>query len=98
MSGEAVEESKEARILRVMRLVLTGIIKDTATPPGMKHPLSERTIDDIRQCLALIAARERELALEEGRAQDMRPRFVDEPSASSAVPVGKIGRKKKGDS
>lgn len=98
MSGEPIEEGKEARILRVMRMVLTGIIKDTATPPGMKHPLSERTIEDIRQCLSLIAAREREVALEEGRPQDMRPHYADEPASSAAVPVSKIGRKKKSDS
>ena len=55
--------SKEREILVVMRKVLAQIIKDT-TPPSraMKHPLSEQTIQDVRQCLGLISARERELA------------------------------------
>jgi hypothetical protein len=95
VSENDITASREARILRVMRFVLTSVIKETATPPGMKHPLSEQTIEDIRQCLALIAARERELSEEEGRPQTDRPYFTDEPSTSATVPVEKIGRPKK---
>jgi len=67
--------SKEEQILRAVRLTLTCVIKDTATPPGMKHPLSEGTIEDLRQCLFLISAREQELAKETGRSMDMRPKM-----------------------
>ena len=59
--------SMEERILAAMKLTLTNVIRDTATPHGMPHPLSEATIEDIRQCLALISARERELAAAAGR-------------------------------
>jgi hypothetical protein len=97
MTNETPEESKEARILRVMRLVLAAVIKDTATPPGMRHPLSETTIEDIRQCLALIAAREREIAHGEGRTQELRPHFADEQQKKVAVPIGEIGKPKKKD-
>lgn len=79
------EVSTEERILRAVKLALTRVIKDTATPPGMTHPLKEGTIEDLRQCLVLISARERELAQAAGRAQDQRPRFVDEPSDSAVV-------------
>lgn len=87
-------ESKELRILRAMKATLTGVIKDTATTPGLKHPLSERTIEDIRQCLALISVRERELAVELGKPMDMRPQYADEPQKSTVVSLKSIGRPK----
>lgn len=80
-----VELSKEERILRAMKLTLAGVIRDTATPHGMRHPLSDATIEDLRQCLALISARERELAAEAGRDASARPRYVDEPSRAEQV-------------
>jgi len=86
---------KELRILRAMKATLTGVIKDTATQPGLRHPLSERTIEDIRQCLMLISARERELAEATGTPMDMRPHYVDEPQTSVVVPIKGIGRPKK---
>ncbi len=85
-------ESKEFQILKVMKLVLTDVVKDTATQPGLKHPLSERTVDGIRQCLKLITARERELVDESGKSMDMRPYYTDEPKKNVVVPITKIGR------
>ena len=90
-------ESKEYQILKAMKLVLTDIVKDTATQPGLKHPLSERTIEGIRQCLKLISARERELIEDAGKTMDMRPYYVDEPKKNVVVPITKIGRGKKKD-
>ena len=71
--------SMEERILKAVKLTLANVIKDTATPAGMRHPLSDGTIEDLRQCLALISARERELAEATGKSQAGRPRFADEP-------------------
>jgi hypothetical protein len=79
------ELSKEERILRAVKLALANVIKDTATPPGMRHPLSEGTIEDLRQCLALIAARERELAQAAGKPMRERPRYADDPEAQEKV-------------
>ena len=89
------DSSKEREILMVMRKVLAAIIKDT-TPPSraMKHPLSERTIEDVRQCLGLISSRERELADAAGIAQE-RPYFTDEKPSAEVVSIHKIGRAKK---
>jgi hypothetical protein len=89
--------SKEERILRVMKQVLTSVARDTATEPGMKHPLSEDTINDIRQCLLLISNREKELVEERGASMDMRPRFTDEPKPQGdvVVSIDSITRKKK---
>ena len=90
-------ENKEARILHVMRQVLTTIVKDTATAPGIKHPLSDATIEDIRQCLGLISTREQELLREIGVNNNMKPRFTDDPAAqeSVVVPIGKLKTRKK---
>ena len=74
--------SIEARILQSVKLTLTGVIRDTATPHGMRHPLSDQTIQDLRQCLALISARERELA---GQITNDKPRFADEPVSEDKV-------------
>lgn len=86
--------STEAQILEVMRKVLTDVAHDTYTKPGLKHPLSENTIINIRDCLALISAREFELAKDEDRETNMRPRYVDEPKTSVVIPIDKIGRNK----
>jgi hypothetical protein len=77
--------SIEERILQAVKLTLAGVIKDTATPHGMRHPLSDGTIADMRQCLALISARERELAEAAGRPIGGRPKFADEPTQEEQV-------------
>jgi hypothetical protein len=84
---------KEREILVVMRKVLAQIIKDT-TPPSraMKHPLTDQTIQDVRHCLGLISARERELADAAGVAQE-RPYYTDAPPASTVVPMPHIGKR-----
>jgi len=79
------ELSMEERILQAMKLTLAGVIKDTATPHGMRHPLSDGTIQDLRQCLALISARERELAQAAGKATGGKPRYADEPAREETV-------------
>jgi hypothetical protein len=79
------EASMEARILQAVKLTLANVIKDTATPHGMRHPLSDGTIQDLRQCLALIGARERELAQAAGKAAGGKPRYADEPAREETV-------------
>lgn len=78
--------SVEHRILVTMRQVLSSIVRDTTPPAGMRHPLSERTIDDIKHCFSLIAAREKELNDEAGLDTSARPRYADEPKTSHVVP------------
>jgi hypothetical protein len=90
------ESNKEERILDAVKLTLTNVIKDTATQPGMKHPLSDKTIEDLRHCLILITDRQQELAKLAGREMNMRPRYVDEPvtSGTAEVPVSILKKKK----
>jgi hypothetical protein len=84
------DSSKERQILMVMRKVLAQIIKDT-TPEykSMRHPLSEPTIQDIRQCLGLISSRERELAETAGVTEE-RPYFTDEKPKAEVVSISSI--------
>ena len=89
------ELTREERILSVMRRVLTSIAKDTYTRPGHRHPLSDETVNDIRQCLGLITARETELHTAVGREMKARPRFIDEPQSSVVVPLSIPGTKDK---
>ena len=86
------QASTEERILVVMKRVLTDVIKDTTTPPGMKHPLSDNTIENIRECLGLISARESELKQEAGRASE-KPYFIDEPQKNVVVSVDSLKKK-----
>lgn len=97
MTDDDKQDNKEYRILRAMKIVLTGVVRETAVPPGHKHPLSDNTIEDIRQCLMLISAREQELLIEAGEEAGMLPRFTDEPQDTTVVPISSIGRNKKKD-
>lgn len=84
--------SKEEQILRMVKRVLTDVAKDTHVKPGLKHPLSEHTILGIRECLALITAREQELAEAAGRPSKHRPRFADEPPSTVVIPIDALNK------
>ena len=79
------KDTMEERILQAVKMTLANVIKDTATPAGMRHPLSPETIEDLRQCLALISARERELAQAAGRPIGGKPRYADESQGKESV-------------
>ncbi|MCS6787402.1 MAG: hypothetical protein NZ524_10270 [Thiobacillaceae bacterium] len=82
---DPAELNKEREIMRAMRKTLTAIVRDCAPREGFESPLTPATVEDIRMCLGLIAAREAELADRLGIARNERPRFVDEPSCSQPV-------------
>ena len=78
------ELSKEQRILRLMRKTLGNIVKDVTPSGGRPNPLSGDTIQDIKDCFALISERERELAA----ALDLdpsRPYYKDGSQQSAKV-------------
>jgi hypothetical protein len=77
----------------MMRQVLSAVARDTVPPPGMKHPLSDNTIQGIRDCLALISARERELNIDLDEENQARPRYKDEPQTSKVVSLDSITKK-----
>ncbi len=81
------DSSKEQEILQMVKRVLTDVARDTHVKPGLRHPLSETTILGIRDCLALISARESEIGQAAGREQNMRPTFAGESNAPKNVVV-----------
>jgi len=87
------EDSKEREILIAMRKVLSAVIRDITPAPGTRHPLSDQTIQDVRVCLGLITARERELA-EAAGIKPERPYYADEKTTAAVVPMDQIGRSK----
>lgn len=74
--------SLEHRILIQVRQVLASVVRDVTPPPGRQSPLSPKTIEDIRGCFALIAARERELS---GQENPDLPVFADEGATTRVV-------------
>jgi hypothetical protein len=82
----------EQRILIAMRKTLGAVIRDVTPPAGMRHPFSDETMEDVRQCLALISTREKELADAQGRGGE-RPYYSDEPQKAQVVPIAGIGRR-----
>jgi hypothetical protein len=86
MSDQTIPR-RDLQIMQMMRKTLTGIVRDTTPQPGHIHPLSESTVHDIRDCLALISARERELADELGLDGRERPFFTDEQQTAKVIPI-----------
>jgi hypothetical protein len=90
------EFEKERRILKMVKKVLTDVARDTHAPPGTRHPLTDPTIQGIRECLALISAREMEMASAAGESMNLRPRYADEPRKSNTVvPINIDGLRRK---
>ena len=79
------EISKEHQILITLRKVLSGVVREITPEPGMRHPLSEQTMLDVRQAFTLIAAREKEISDAAGMPSLHRPHFVDEPKTSNVI-------------
>ena len=79
-----LELSKEQRILRLMRKTLGNIVKDATPTATRPSPLSENTIQDIKDCFALISERERELATALNFDQ-AKPYFADDEQPRAQV-------------
>ena len=85
--------STEKRILMAMRKTLGGIIRDlTPSDNATRYPLSDATVEDVKKCFDLIAARERELAQAAG-VREERPHFTDEVSAPKVVSIAGLKKK-----
>lgn len=84
------DTSKEQQILKMVKRILTDVARDTHVKPGLKHPLTDNTIMGIRDGLALIAAREKELADAAGVPTNMRPQYPDQKPRSVVVSIDKL--------
>ena len=79
--------NKEAEILKLMRDTLIKVIKDTSTQPGLRHPLTQTTIEQIRHSLTLITVRQKELDESAGKTWDKRPTYPDTPPGETRVSI-----------
>ncbi|OYY94889.1 MAG: hypothetical protein B7Y41_04855 [Hydrogenophilales bacterium 28-61-23] len=87
------ELSKEQQIMRAMRKTLTSIVRDAAPRDGMPSPFSPDTVENIRMCLGLIAAREAELAESLGLSRNEQPYYSDEEQATKEMQFVAPGKK-----
>ncbi len=91
MSDKSTHFTVEKRILVAMRKTLSNVVKDvTPSSSALKSPLTESTVEDIKMCFGLIAAREQELAKEAGIEINERPQYTDDVSKSNVVSLGSI--------
>ena len=84
----------EQQILRAMRKTLASVVKDTAPRDGLPSPLSETTVENIRMCFGLIAAREQEVAQALGLSGNERPYYSDEEQPAQPMQFNLPGSKK----
>ncbi len=99
MSNESEHFTVEKRILVAMRKTLSSVVKDvTPSSSALKSPLSETTIEDIKMCFGLIAAREQEIAKEAGVDLNERPQYPDSPEKSNVVSLDSLKSSTKGKS
>lgn len=82
------EQQMEQRILRVMRKVLAKIVREVAPRAGHPSPLSDDTVDDIRECFNLISIRERELSEAASKSLE-RPYYPDQPQPTKVVKISR---------
>jgi len=80
--NKAQDLTLEHRILIRLRKTLAGVVRDVTPAPGRPNPLSAATIEDIRDCFALISARERELG---GKQNPDLPVFADDGATTRIV-------------
>lgn len=77
------ELKKELDILVTLRKVLSSVVREITPDPGMRHPLSDSTLEDVRQSFILISAREKEICDALGKPSLHRPMYKgDTPKAN----------------
>lgn len=79
--------SAEQKMLRIMRKVLASVVKDATPQDGMDNPLTERTIEEIRDIFGLISLREKELLEALGRMSEERPQYPGDKTSAKVVPI-----------
>ncbi len=76
---------KELDVLVTLRKVISSVIRDITPDPGMKHPLSDATMEDVRQGFILIAAREKEISEAMGKPSLHRPVYKGDTPKTNVV-------------
>ena len=86
MTGDLSGLEKEQQILQALRKTLGKVVVDvTPDDRSLRSPLKAQTIEDIKMCFGLIAAREREILAQQNRKNTDRPQFIDDTSNDTNV-------------
>jgi len=76
---------KELDVLITLRKILSGVVREITPDPGMRHPLSDGTMEDVRQGFMLIAAREKEISESMGKPSLHRPMYKGDTPKTNVV-------------
>ena len=76
---------KELQVLVTLRKVISSVVREITPDPGMKHPLSEATMEDVRQGFILIASREKEISEAMGKPSLHRPIYKGDTPKTNVV-------------
>ena len=79
--------SSEQKILRVMRKVLGSVVKDVTPRDGADNPLTDSTIEEIRDIFGLISVREKELLETLGQISADRPQYPGGKPVTNVIPI-----------
>ncbi len=88
---------KELDVLVTLRKILSGVVREITPDPGMKHPLSEGMMQDVRQGFLLIAAREKEISEAMGMPSLHRPIYKGDTPKTNVVKMHGLKSIKKDD-
>jgi len=88
---------KELDILVTLRKVLSGVVREITPDPGMRHPLSDATLEDVRQSFILIAAREKEVTEALGKPSLHRPMYKGDTPKTNVVKLHGLKSSRKED-
>ncbi|VAW60755.1 hypothetical protein MNBD_GAMMA09-1510 [hydrothermal vent metagenome] len=81
----ATDFKKELDVLVTLRKVISSVVREITPEPGMRHPLSDSTLEDVRQSFILIAAREKEISEEMGKPSIHRPMYKGDTPKTNVV-------------
>ncbi len=76
---------KELDVLVALRKVISGIVREITPEPGMRQPLSDATMEDVRQGFMLIAAREKEISEALGKPSLHRPVYKGDKPKTNVI-------------
>ncbi|HED33174.1 MAG TPA: segregation and condensation protein A [Gammaproteobacteria bacterium] len=88
---------KELDVLVTLRKVISGMVREITPDPGMRHPLSDETLEDVRQSFMLIAAREKEISETMGKPSLHRPQYKGDTPKTTVVKLHGLKSVKKDD-
>lgn len=88
---------KELDVLVVLRKVLSSVVREITPDPGMRHPLSESTLEDVRHGFLLISAREKEISEALGKPSLHRPVYKGDTPKTNVVKMHGLKSSKKND-